>query len=50
MTDPELVAKKLAFSVVAHLYQDVDVGIVRDVVENRPGGLLDFVTAVRRKP
>jgi uncharacterized protein YutE (UPF0331/DUF86 family) len=36
-------------NVVVHLYQDVDLGIVRDVVENRLGDLLDFVTAIRRK-
>jgi uncharacterized protein YutE (UPF0331/DUF86 family) len=47
MTDPELVAKKLAFTVV-HLYQDVDLGIVRDVVENHLGDLLDFAAAIRR--
>ncbi len=36
-------------NVVVHLYQEVDLGIVRDVVENRLGDLLDFVTAIRRK-
>jgi len=36
-------------NVVVHLYQDVDVGIVRDVVENHLGDLLDFVTAIRQK-
>ena len=36
-------------NVVVHLYQDVDVGIVRDVVENHLGDLLDFVVAIRRK-
>jgi uncharacterized protein YutE (UPF0331/DUF86 family) len=36
-------------NVVVHLYQDVNLGIVRDVVENRLGDLLDFVTAIRRK-
>ena len=35
--------------VVVHLYQDVDLGIVRDVVENHLGDLLDFATAIRRK-
>jgi uncharacterized protein YutE (UPF0331/DUF86 family) len=35
-------------NVVVHLYQDVDLGIVRDVVENRLGDLLDFVTAIRQ--
>jgi uncharacterized protein YutE (UPF0331/DUF86 family) len=34
---------------VVHLYQDVDLGIVRDVVENRLGDFLEFVTAIRRK-
>ena len=36
-------------NVVVHLYQDVDLGIVRDVVENHLGDLLEFVAAVRRK-
>ena len=36
-------------NVVVHLYQDVDVAIVRDVVENHLGDLLDFVTAIRRR-
>jgi len=70
MTDPELVAKKLAFietgvvsaelvarlermagfrNIVVHLYQNVDLGIVRDVVENHLGDLLDFVAAIRRR-
>jgi glucose-6-phosphate 1-dehydrogenase len=43
MTDPELVAKKLAF------IEDVDLGIVRDVVENHLGDLLEFVAAIRRR-
>lgn len=34
-------------NVVVHLYQEVDLGIVRDVVENHLGDLLDFATAVR---
>jgi uncharacterized protein YutE (UPF0331/DUF86 family) len=34
-------------NVVVHLYQDVDLGIVRDVVENHLGDLLDFVAAIR---
>jgi uncharacterized protein YutE (UPF0331/DUF86 family) len=36
-------------NVVVHLYQEVDLGIVRDVVENHLGDLLEFVTAIRRK-
>jgi uncharacterized protein YutE (UPF0331/DUF86 family) len=35
-------------NVVVHLYQDVDLGIVRDVVENHLGDLLDFAEAIRR--
>lgn len=34
-------------NVVVHLYQEVDLGIVRDVVENHLGDLLAFVAAVR---
>jgi uncharacterized protein YutE (UPF0331/DUF86 family) len=37
-------------NVVVHLYHDVDLGIVRDVVENHLGDLLEFVAAIRRKP
>lgn len=36
-------------NVVVHLYQEVDLGIVRDVVENHLGDLLEFAAAVRRK-
>jgi uncharacterized protein YutE (UPF0331/DUF86 family) len=36
-------------NVVVHLYQDVDLGIVRDVVENHLGDLLEFVAAIRRR-
>jgi uncharacterized protein YutE (UPF0331/DUF86 family) len=36
-------------NVVVHLYQEVDLGIVRDVVENHLGDLLEFVAAIRRK-
>jgi uncharacterized protein YutE (UPF0331/DUF86 family) len=36
-------------NVVVHLYQDVDLGIVRDVVENHLGDLLEFAAAIRRK-
>ncbi len=35
-------------NVVVHLYQEVDIGIVRDVVENHLGDLLEFTAAVRR--
>jgi uncharacterized protein YutE (UPF0331/DUF86 family) len=35
-------------NVVVHLYQDVDIGIVRDVVENHLDDLLDFAAAIRR--
>jgi uncharacterized protein YutE (UPF0331/DUF86 family) len=36
-------------NVVVHLYQDVDVAIVRDVVENHLGDLLEFSAAIRRR-
>jgi uncharacterized protein YutE (UPF0331/DUF86 family) len=36
-------------NVVVHLYQEVDLGIVQDVVENHLGDLLDFAVAVRRR-
>ena len=36
-------------NVVVHLYQEVDLGIVRDVVENHLGDLLEFVETVRRR-
>ena len=36
-------------NVVVHLYQEVDLGIVRDVVVNHLGDLLEFVAAIRRK-
>jgi len=35
--------------VVVHLYQEVDLAIVRDIVENHLGDWLDFVTVIRRK-
>lgn len=35
--------------VVVHLYQEVDLDIVRDVVLNHLGDLLDLVAAVRRR-
>jgi len=36
-------------NVVVHLYQEVDLAIVRDVVVNHLGDLLEFVAAIRRK-
>ena len=36
-------------NVVVHLYHEVDLSIVRDVVENHLGDLLEFVVAIRRK-
>jgi uncharacterized protein YutE (UPF0331/DUF86 family) len=36
-------------NVIVHLYQEVDLGLVRDVVENHLGDLLEFVAAIRRK-
>lgn len=36
-------------NVVVHMYQDVDVGIVRDVVLNHLGDLLEFVAAIRAR-
>jgi len=36
-------------NVVVHLYQDVDLGIVRDVVENHLGDLLNFAAAIRKR-
>jgi len=38
-------------NVVVHLYlyQEVDLGIVRDVVENHLDDLLEFATAIRRR-
>jgi hypothetical protein len=60
MTDPELVAKKLAFIETCvrelrtlarpeRIADEVDLSIVRDVVENHLGDLLEFVAAIRRK-
>jgi uncharacterized protein YutE (UPF0331/DUF86 family) len=50
---PELVGRLERMAgfrnVVVHLYQDVDVAIVRDVVENHLGDLLDFVAALRAR-
>lgn len=36
-------------NVVVHLYQEVDLGIVRDVVENHLDDLLEFVAAIRQR-
>jgi uncharacterized protein YutE (UPF0331/DUF86 family) len=36
-------------NVLVHMYQRVDLGIVRDVVENRLDDLLDFVAAIRAR-
>jgi uncharacterized protein YutE (UPF0331/DUF86 family) len=36
-------------NVVVHLYQDVDLAIVRDVVENHLDDLLQFAAAIRRR-
>jgi len=36
-------------NVVVHLYQEVDLGIVRDVVETHLDDLLEFVAAIRRR-
>ena len=36
-------------NVVVHLYQEVDLGIVRDVVENHLGDLVEFAETVRRR-
>jgi uncharacterized protein YutE (UPF0331/DUF86 family) len=36
-------------NVVVHRYQDVNLDIVRDVVENHLGDLLELVTAIRGK-
>jgi uncharacterized protein YutE (UPF0331/DUF86 family) len=36
-------------NVIVHLYQDVDLGIVRDVLENHLGDLLGLVAAIRKR-
>jgi uncharacterized protein YutE (UPF0331/DUF86 family) len=36
-------------NVIVHLYQDVDLGIVKDVVENHLDDLLQFTAVVRRR-
>jgi uncharacterized protein YutE (UPF0331/DUF86 family) len=50
---PELVGRLERMAgfrnVVVHLYQEVDLGVVQDVVENHLGDLLDFVAAVRKR-
>lgn len=37
-------------NVVIHGYQDVDLGVVEDVLRNHLDDLLAFVTAIRRRP
>ena len=37
------------WNVVVHLYQDVDLGVVRDVVENHLDDLLELVAAIRAR-
>jgi uncharacterized protein YutE (UPF0331/DUF86 family) len=50
---PELVGRLERMAgfrnVVVHLYQEVDLGLVRDVVENHLGDLLEFVEAIRKR-
>jgi uncharacterized protein YutE (UPF0331/DUF86 family) len=36
-------------NVIVHGYQDVDLGVVEDVVQNHLGALLAFVAAIRRR-
>jgi len=36
-------------NILVHEYEDVDLAIVRDVVEHRLGDLLEFVAAIRAK-
>lgn len=36
-------------NIVVHLYQEVDLGIVRDVVENHLDDLLEFAAAIRAR-
>jgi uncharacterized protein YutE (UPF0331/DUF86 family) len=36
-------------NVVVHLYQEVDLAIVRDVVENHLGDLLEFAATIRKR-
>jgi uncharacterized protein YutE (UPF0331/DUF86 family) len=36
--------------IIVHGYQTVDLAIVRDVVENHLGDLVDFVAVIRRRP
>ena len=35
-------------NILVHGYQEVDVAVVRDILENHLGDLLDYVSAVRR--
>jgi uncharacterized protein YutE (UPF0331/DUF86 family) len=37
-------------NIIVHGYQTVDLDIVRDVVENHLGDLVDFVAVIRRRP
>lgn len=36
-------------NVIVHMYEDVNLAIVRDVVENHLGDLLEFVAAIRAR-
>ena len=36
-------------NILVHGYEEVDLGIVRDIVENKLGDLLDFVAAIRSR-
>ena len=46
----ERLAKMVSFrNILVHDYEDVDLGIVRDIVEHRLGDLLDFVAAIRSR-
>jgi uncharacterized protein YutE (UPF0331/DUF86 family) len=55
VTDADLITKKLAFietcvrNILVHGYQSVDTAILLDIVENRLGDLLAFVSAVRAR-
>ncbi len=48
MTDPELVAKRLAI-ILVHGYDAVDLAIVQDVVEHHLDELLQFADTVRKR-
>ncbi len=62
MTDPALVAKKLALietclsrnmagfrNILVHGYDDVDVSVIRSILDHHLGDLAAFVTAVRSR-